>query len=434
MEHKKFSYRTKEDLLAEAERVGVELTYADDVSILLKPTVLCGKPLANRIVIQPLEGCDAEESGAPGELTRRRYQRFARGGAGLIWFEATAIVPEGRAQARQLIINRENLDGYKRIVEEIKETCIRENGYEPVIIHQLTHSGRYSKPHGFAEPLVARNNPLLEKEQPLAADRIIADSDLERLEHTYYEAARLSVQAGFDGADVKACHGYLGSELLAAFTRPGPYGGSYENRTRFLKNSLSAVRAAAPQEYIVSTRLSLSDCFPYPYGFGVVQEEGSRECDLTEPLRLIGELKELVGLKVLNTSIASPYVNPHVSRPYDKGGYVPEEHPLEGVARFIKLTKAVQEKNPDLEIINAGFSYLRQFAPNVAAGALEAGAGTLAGFGRLLFANPDLPGQLLREGKADAKKVCVTCSLCTDHLRKGICTGCFVRDREIYHD
>lgn len=434
MEHKKFNYKTKAELLAEAQRVGVELPYADDISILLKPYNVCGRSLANRIVIQPLEGCDADETGGPGELTRRRYQRFARGGAGLIWFEATAIVPEGRAQAHQLTINSKNVDGYKRLVDEIREICLRENGFNPVIIHQLTHSGRYSKPRGYAEPLVAWNNPLLEKDGPLGPDRIISDEELKRLEEVYYSAAKLSAEAGFDGADVKACHGYLGSELLGAFLRPGQYGGSYENRTRFLKNSLAAVRSAAPSEYIVSTRLSMYDRFPYPYGFGVVKEEGNMEYDPKEPLRLIRELKERMGLQLLNTSIASPYVNPHISRPYDRGGYVPDEHPLEGVARFVKLTREIQQENPDITVINAGFSYLRKFAPNVAAGALETGAGRLAGFGRAIFANPDMPEQLRRKGCVDENRVCVSCSLCTDHLRKGICTGCFVRDREIYHD
>ncbi|MDD2960111.1 MAG: flavin oxidoreductase/NADH oxidase [Lachnospiraceae bacterium] len=434
MRYRKFNYKSKEELLDEASSIGVALPYADSVSELLKPYELCGKHLENKIVIQPLEGCDADEKAAPGELTRRRYRRFVQGGAGLVWFEATAIVPEGRAQAHQLMMNEKNVDAYKYLVEEIKETCLKTKGYEPVIIQQLTHSGRYSKPNGFSEPWIARNNPLLEREKPIENSRIITDSNLKRIEETYYEAARLSAAAGFDGADVKACHGYLGSELLAAFTRKGEYGGSYENRTRFLKNSILAVRSATPETFIVSTRLGLTDYFPYPYGWGVVQENGSSKIDLTEPLRLIDELKSLVGLKVLNVSIASPYVNPHISRPYERGGYEPDEHPLKGVARFIETICEVQEKNKELPIINAGFSYLRQFAPNVAAGALEKGAGTLAGFGRAIFANPDLPRQLYEHGCVDEKRTCVSCSLCTDHLRKGCSTGCFIRDREIYHD
>lgn len=434
MMFKKYNYKDKEALFSEMKRIGVEIPYAEDVSPLLKQNEFTGKKLGNSIVLQPLEGCDAGKDGEPSELTQRRYLRFAAGGSGLIWFEATAIVPEGRAQARQLTLNDHNMDTYKRLVEKTKEIGLKENGYAPVLIHQLTHSGRYSRPRGLAEPIIARNNPLMEKEKPIAAERIISDDELARLEEIYARAARLSEQAGFDGIDVKACHGYLGGELLGAFTRSGRYGGSYENRTRFLKNCLQGVRAATGADYVVTTRLSLSDYFPYPYGFGVEQTEDSRQPDLMEPLKLINELKALVGMRGLNVSIASPYVNPHVSRPYDRGGYEPDEHPLEGVERFVKLVKQAQDCNPDLTIINAGFSYLREFAPNVAAGALEIGAGRLAGFGRALFANPDIPRQLRENGRIDKKRTCVSCSLCTDHLRKGICTGCFVRDREVYHD
>lgn len=435
MEFKKYSYKTVESVFEELKRLGLDLPYSKDVNALLKPSSFAGKKMGNSIVLQPLEGCDANETGGPGDLTKRRYLRFAKGGSGLIWFEATAIDPEGRAQARQLILNEKNVDEYARLVEEIKETGLKENGYAPVVIHQLTHSGRYSRPNGDAAPWIARNNPLLEKDHPIAAERIVTDEMLEKLEQRYYTAAKLSQKAGFDGADVKACHGYLGSELLAGFTRENSrYGGSYENRTRFLKNSLLAVKSAVEPDYVVTTRLSLCDYFPFPYAFGVKQEEGSREPDLTEPLRLIDELKALIGLKGLNVSIASPYVNPHVSRPYDRGGYEPDEHPLEGVARFDRLIREAQEKNPDLDIINVGFSYLREYAPNFAAGALEAGIGKLAGFGRLLFADPDMPRQLRDHGKIEKSDVCVSCSLCTDHLRKGICTGCWVRDREIYKD
>ena len=434
MEFKQFNYKTKEDLVAEAARVNADIPFSDDISVLLQPGMFCDRKLGNSIVLQPVEGCDADAGGKPSELTRHRYMNFAEGGAGLIWFEATAIVPDGRAQARQLMMTRENMDDFKRLVDQMKSAGLKRNGYAPVIIQQLTHSGRYSHPNGPAEPWIARNNPLLEKQNPIPAERIISDQRLQELEQRYYEMARLSEQAGFDGADIKACHGYLGSELLASFTRTGCYGGSYENRTRFLKNSLRAARAATEDCFIITSRLSLSDCFPYPYGFGVCEIEGSAKPDLTETLRLIGEMRDEIGIRGLNVSIASPYVNPHVSRPYNRGGYVPDEHPLEGIARFVQLVRAAQQNYPEITMINAGFSFLREFAPNVAAGALSTGAGRLAGFGRALLANPDMPHQLARDGFEDKKRVCVACSLCTDHLRQGRCAGCFVRDREFYHD
>lgn len=429
MEHKKFTYKSLEDLKQEALKVHADIPFSNNTAILNEPYTISGKTLHNRIVIQPLEGCDSTENGSPGELTRRRYQRFAAGGAGLIWFEATAITPEARAQKHQLTLNTKNMDSYKRLVDEIKETGLKKNGFEPVIIHQLTHSGRFSKPNGYAEPIIAQNNPIFEKDGPINEDRIITDDRLSELEELYADAASLSAEAGFDGIDVKACHGYLTCELLSAFTRKGIYGGSYENRTRFLKNCIRSVRSVLPTDRILTTRLSLYDGFPYPYGFGV-KKDGGLDFDITEPLQLIHELKDEFGIRLFNISIGNPYVNPHVSRPYDIGGYTPDEHPLEGISRFINITRQVQEADHEIAIIGAGISYLRQYAPLAAAAMLEQGICSLIGFGRGIFADPELPNEITSTGTIDIHKVCMSCSQCTDHLRRGMETGCFIRDRE----
>ena len=66
----------------------------------------------------------------------------------LIWTEAVAVVDEGRANPRQLFLHADTKDDFKRLVEETKETALKECGHEPLLIAQLTHSGRYSKPQG----------------------------------------------------------------------------------------------------------------------------------------------------------------------------------------------------------------------------------------------------------------------------------------------
>lgn len=87
MEHTKFHYGSLEDIHGEAEKVGVALPLSEQTDILFHP--LDGPvSLENRFAIQPMEGCDAAPDGSPGELTLRRYERFARSGAGLIWGEA----------------------------------------------------------------------------------------------------------------------------------------------------------------------------------------------------------------------------------------------------------------------------------------------------------------------------------------------------------
>ncbi len=197
-----------------------------------------GLRLENRIAIQPMEGCDGTRDGKPDELTIRRYDRFARSGAALIWEEATAVCEEGRANPRQLWIKKENVAAFQEMNQRIREISFRENGFVPKIIMQATHSGRYSKPNGTPEPIIAYQNPLFEKENPIPAERVISDEALDRLAEQFGKAARLAEQAGFDGIDIKACHRYLNCELLSAYHRPGRYGGSLENRTRLLREGI----------------------------------------------------------------------------------------------------------------------------------------------------------------------------------------------------
>lgn len=222
-----------------------------------------------------MEGCDANPDGTPHELTIRRYERFAEGGAGLIWAEAVAVMKEGRANPRQLYICDENVDSFKKMVEDTKNITMKKFGFEPMIIMQATHSGRYSKPNGFPEPLIAYNNSIFEKDNPISKDRILSDDYLKRLEEQYGVAAIQAQKAGFDGIDIKCCHRYLLCELLSAYEREGEFGGSLENRSRLLINGVKNAKAATDNKFLVTTRMNIYDGFPYPYGFGVYRPGGT---------------------------------------------------------------------------------------------------------------------------------------------------------------
>ena len=430
MLHETFHYSTLDSLRAAAAEVRADLPLQEDVSPLFRPLPLGAKAAPNRIAFQPMEGTDGTEGGAPGELTIRRYERFAKAGPGLIWFEAVATVPEGRASAHQLYLTEENVDEFKRLTDDIRETCLRENGYAPVLVMQATNSGRYSKPHGYPEPMIAYNCPPLE-DTPLPADRIVSDDDLRRFEEAYTKTARLCQQAGFDGMDVKCCHRYLACELLSAYTRPGEYGGSFENRTRFLKNCYRAAQAGLSSgDFFLTSRLNAYDGFPYPYGFGV--REGSLEPDMTEAIRLIRELEAEFHIPLINITMGNPYKNPHVNRPYDHGNYVPDEHPLEGVDRVMKGVSEIQHA-VDIPVLGSAFSYLRQFSTNLAAGMVAGGHAAMAGFGRMAFAYPDFVQDARKDGHIDPRRVCLTCGGCAKLLRAGTPAGCILRDREVYH-
>ena len=423
-------YMNVEEFKMQDQQLGTNLPFAQDTGILTTPLTVGSKVIANRLACQAMEGCDGTATGEPAELTLRRYDRFARGGAGLIWFEATAVMEEGRANPRQLWIHDENLDAFKRIVESIKETGLKENGYEPVVIMQATHSGRYSKPQGKPAPLIAYNNPIFEGDNPIDTSRILTDDHIERIGDALVQGAVLAEKAGFDGVDIKCCHRYINSELLSAYNRPGKYGGSLENRTRLLRESVLGAMESCGKNFVVTSRMNVYDGFAHPYGFGVAAD-GSLDFDPTEPVWLLKQLRD-AGVKMLNITMGNPYFNPHVNRPFAVGGYTAEEHPLQGVARMLMGTAQLKKEVPEIKILCSALSYLGVAAPNVAAGFVENGGFDLAGFGRQIFAYPDFAKDIVRQGALDKKKVCICCSKCTGIMRAGGTPGCAIRDKEVY--
>ncbi len=400
--------------------------FAETTDILKSSVKIGGKTVPNRLACQAMEGCDGTSDGSPDELTLRRYRRFAEGGAGIIWFEATACQEDGRANPRQLWLHEKNLDAFKRTVENIRAWAMKAHGHDVLIIMQNTHSGRYSKPHGTPEPLIAYNNPLFEKDQPIDGSRILSDDAIQRIGESLISSSRLAESVGFDGVDIKCCHRYLNSELLSAYGREGKYGGSFENRTRLLRESIQGSIENCSKDFIVSSRLNVYDGFPYPYGFGV-KEDGTTDFAPEEPIRLLKELSKL-GVGLLNITMGNPYVNPHVNRPFAMGGYTPEEDPSEGVRRMLFGTAALKKAVPDIKLICSGLSYLGLAAPHVAAGMIEGGCFDFAGFGRTIFAYPDFARDLLEKGELQKEKLCICCSKCTELMRAGGTPGCVIRD------
>jgi NADPH-dependent glutamate synthase beta subunit-like oxidoreductase/2,4-dienoyl-CoA reductase-like NADH-dependent reductase (Old Yellow Enzyme family) len=394
-----------------------------------------------------MEGCDGDSQGRPGKLTSRRYERFAAGGAGLLWFEATAVVPEGRANPRQLWLNEDSKEDFAALIKRTRQKAAESNGphHKPIIVAQLTHSGRYSKPGSTAHPIIAQRDPyrdtLTPQQKPdpdtkskIPADwPIVTDDYLDRLQDAYVKAARIAFEVGFDAVDVKSCHGYLINELLACRNRAGKYGGPFENRTRFLLEVIDKIHKELGREMPVTTRLGIYDAIPYPYGWAVDKDDYTRP-DLTEPKKLIALLRDR-GVRLINITIANPYYNPHIGRPFNEpivGGYPEPEHPLVGVSRLINLTGEIQKQFPDIAIVGTGYSWLQTLFANVAAASKANGLATLIGAGRMAFAYPDFARDIITKGRLDPQKVCVACSGCTQIMRDGGMTGCVMRDNKVY--
>jgi NADPH-dependent glutamate synthase beta subunit-like oxidoreductase/2,4-dienoyl-CoA reductase-like NADH-dependent reductase (Old Yellow Enzyme family) len=432
-EHTQFHLRTLDLLREELELLNLTLPVEEDLSLLADNVPIGNRQLANRFVAQPMEGFDSLDNGGPGELSVRRYVRYAAGRFALLWFEATAILHEARSNPKQLWLHSQSVDDFARLVDAARSEARQKYGHEITMIVQLTHSGRYSKPDGVPRPLIAHHSEVLDPKHSLPADYpLVTDEYLDQLQDTYVEAAKLAAQAGFDGVDIKSCHRYLVSELLASHTRKGKYGGSFENRTRFLREVMARVRQEVP-EVFVTTRMNVYDAISHPFGFGV-SESDYHEPNLAEPIELIRQLREC-DLPLINVSIGNPYYNPHYGRPFDRsvaGVGAPPEHPLEGVNRFVNITRQIQQAVPDLPVIGGGYGWLRHLMPYVAAGVVRQGWATLIGQGRGAFAYPDSVNDILAKGAMDPEKTCVTCSGCTQIMRDGAMTGCVVRDQAIY--
>lgn len=437
-EHKRFNLKTIDDLRTELDALGLHLPISEDVSVLGQKVKLGKWELPNRFVVQPMEGVDAvEATSGPRDLTFRRYRRFAEGGSGLIWFEAVVASEDGRSNPRQLQITKNNLGEFKRLVDETREAAYRVNKHEIVTVVQITHSGRWSKPAGTPQPLLVHHNPELDK--AVGVDRnypLVTDAYLDALQDQFVAAAEMAAEAGFDGVEMKAVHGYFTGEMLCAFTRPGKYGGCYENRTRFVREITKGAAQRMGSDHFMTARLTMHEPSAHPYGWGVKQEEGSKEMDLTEPLRFAKELAEVGNMPVFNFSIGYPRFIPYMNRPFDNGGIgapVPPEHPLEGVVRFQNVARETQKAVGAIPLATAALAWLRHLTPYVAAGLVKENWCQLIGQGRQMFAYPDSVNDILNTGAMKPEKCCITCSMCSQIMKDVAgCNGCPVRDKAIY--
>ena len=427
----RFHYGDLAELKKRASELNAYLPFAEDTGILKTGIRIGDHILCNRLGTAPMEGADSLPDGSPSELTFRRYIRNAEGGSAVIWSEAISIVPEGRSGSTQLLINDENLDRYKLFCERIKEAGLKKNGYAPFLVMQANHSGRYSNPGNVPSPVIAYRNPVYEEFRAADDSCIASDDYLMQLEERFGESALLAKKVGFDAVDIKACHGYLLMELLSAYERPGRYGGSLENRSRLLMNGIGAAKAYEDSDFMVTCRLGIYDGARYPFGFGV-SKDGSLDPDLTEPKELVSRLSREQGIGFICLTMGNPYVTTHVTRPFDKGKYEPDEHPLTGVSRMITGFAEIKKAVPEMIIYGSGPSYLRQYADLCTAGAVQEGMIDGMLFGRLSFADPDFANEIITQGRIAGDNVCITCGGCGDLIRAHKPTGCVIRDRDVY--
>lgn len=408
-----------------------------------------GNQIGNAFCILPMEGWDGTEDGRPTELTKRRWKNFGISGAKLLWgCEAVAVRHEGRANPNQLLMNEVNFQDFVELFKLVQDAHQEAFGHTDDLLTglQLTHSGRFCKPNDKKkmEPRILYPHPILNKKFGLPDDYpLLTDSEIDQVIEDYVKAAVLAQKAGFQFVDVKHCHGYLGHEFLSAYDREGKYGGSFENRTRFLREIVAGIRANAPGLEI-GVRLSVFDWMPFQkgpdetgtpsveteYNLAFGGDSTGKKEDLTEPFQFLQLLQEL-DIELLCTTAGSPYYNPHIQRPAlfpPSDGYLPPEDPMHGVARQIRVTGEVKKAFPGFYVVGSAYSYLQEWLPNVGQYVLQSGQADSIGLGRLVLSYPEFPADILGGISMKRGKICRTFSDCTTAPRNGMVSGCYPLD------
>ena len=460
------SLRDAAGLRARLAELGLELPCDDealsgDASPLAAPLTLApdgdageGRTIANRFVIQPMEGWDGSRDGRPTDLTVRRWRNFGRSGAAWIWGgEAVSVLSEGRANPNQLVLIDDTAASIGTLRSELEDAA-HAVGANPLVGLQLTHSGRWARPDATGRaPRVAFRDPLLDARSGVENDAaVLTDAEVDGIVRAFGRAARLAREEGFEFVDVKHCHGYLLHEFLSARSRPGAWGGeTLAARTRLAREAIAAVRDAAPG-LAIGVRLSAFDLVPHrpdsvdaegrpgrgvpeshelPYRCGFGLDPGSPErIDLTEPIAFVRELLSL-GVRWLNVTAGSPYTVPHVQRPATfppSDGYAPPEDPLAGVVRLLDVARAMKRAVPEMTVVSSGWTYLQDLLPLVAQACVREGWFDAVGLGRMVLSYPEFPRDVLAGAALDRRRICRTFSDCTTAPRAGLVSGCYPLD------
>ncbi|OQA75912.1 MAG: NADPH dehydrogenase [Lentisphaerae bacterium ADurb.Bin242] len=450
------SFKTLEEFRDYLRRENIRIGLADEVrsdgtAALAQKAKCFGRTAGNRWAILPMEGWDCEPDGNPGEFTRRRWLRFAASGAKLLYgTEAAAVMHSARSNPRQLTAQEHTLDALKKLCAEMRRTHKEKFGTDDdlVIGLQLTHSGRYAHPNQphVREAKTAYAHPLLDRKFGCSPANVVTDAEVHEILNCFIRAAEVAQKAGFDFVDIKHAHGYLGHEFLSAHDRPGPYGGSFENRTRFFREIADGIRKKCPGLYL-SARVSLFDILPYvkgedglghpmewsgpyPYAFGGDGTGKHMDPGLKETVRFVNLLREY-GVDTICATIGSPYYNVHMQRPayYPvSDGYPPPENPLYNVSRHLAAVKRIRELCPEMLVVGSGYTCLQDYLPNAAEYSIAHNEADFVGIGRMVLSYPEICADVLAGKPLDRRRICRTFGDCTNAPRAGMISGCYPLD------
>lgn len=335
-------------------------------SRLFDSVVVGGQLLRNRIVLPPLTRSRATDDGVPTRLMEEYYRQ--RAGAGLVISEGTVIAPQATAYARVPgLYSAEQVAAWRPVVEAAKRDGA-------AVYAQLWHVGRQShssvQPDGLppkgpsAVPITGYQYRSPTGRIPYEMPRELTTADIAEIVEAYGAAARNAVRAGFDGVELHAANGYLIDQFLndGSNRRTDRYGGSLENRTRFLHDVIADMAHYLPAERI-GVRLSPSSDWMDAH-------------DSDKRLLYSTVVRQLNGLGLAYIHLVEPEIagSTTVDRPADS---IPTAE-LAGMFDGVVIVTGGHDQASGERL-------------------LADGTADLVGFGRLFIANPDLPHRFLTQ-------------------------------------
>ncbi|HEY9595311.1 MAG TPA: 2,4-dienoyl-CoA reductase [Spirochaetia bacterium] len=374
----------------------------------------------NRIAINAMECCDADTGGNPSDTAFRRYERLARGNAGMIIMEALSVVDENLGRQHQLTALPQNQKALEKLVRSVKGI-----NPKPLLVWQLTHNGELANPE-FAERVSVKPFPGYE-------GRLLTEEEVDAILDSFVQAAVIAHDCGADGVDFKLCHGYFGSQLLRPFNdRKWKYGGSWANRTRFAYEAYERIaRKVNDPKFLLGSKVSVWEGLPGGQGSA---GPDTPLMDLSEPLDLVK------GLEARGASfIVESAGNPSLTLPIVQ---TDKRFPEYGYLHFYFQKMLRQALKPSTVVIGSAYSIFRNGKNNFRGVKPEEssflywgnknirdGVCDMVAIGRQSLADPLLPSKL-EAGTPGAVSWCTGCDNCIEFLIRQRPVGCSTYERE----
>ncbi|NOU86033.1 NADH:flavin oxidoreductase [Paenibacillus sp. LMG 31460] len=318
------------------------------------PLTIGSVKLRNRLIMAPMQ----QYKGSPeGYATEHHVQHYARraNAVGLIIVESTAVSDNGRLVPNDIgIYSDQHTDALKRVTDAVHTK------HTPIFV-QLSHGGRKSDPE-ITKRLIAPS--AISYDDTYGKPSELSVSEIEALIEDYRLAARRSIEAGFDGIEVHAAHGFLIHQFLSPISnlRSDAYGGSPLARAKFLQDTLAAIRAETGRNYPVIVRISSTD-----YVDGGLN-----------PQELALMLKPLVADNLIDAIDVS------------SGGLLPIQ-PTDTHPGYQLPDAAVIKQHLDVPVIAVGKIYTRSFADRI----IGDGLADAIAIGRPLLEDPDFAQKMI---------------------------------------